>query len=149
MKVSALFLYTSARKCSTRFIKEPRKTASYILTAFKLSVAHVPDQLSNICTDFFQPTRSQMSISCAGLWRLMPQQMLNIIECGITTIDQNRCEAMPQIMNSEVVSNPGSFLDPSKCLLRMSDRSTGCIPGKDIGVLGLLKSSLIIYDFLS
>ena len=79
----------------------------------------------------------------------MPQQMLNIIERGISAVDQDRCETVPKVMNSQIVSNPGSFLDSSKCLLRMSDRSTGCISGKDIGVLRLLKSSLIMNDFLS
>ena len=75
--------------------------------------------------------------------------MLNVIERGISAVYQDRCEAMPQIMNSEVVCNPGCFLDAGECLLRMGDRSTGCISGKDIGVLRLLKSSLVMDHVLS
>lgn len=114
-----------------------KKTVIDASTVFHiLSAAYVPYQLSHISAYLSQPTRSEMGVTSRSLGALVAQQMLNIIKRGITTIDQDRCEAVPQIMNSEVVSNPGSFLDSGECLLWMSDRSTGCISGKDIGVLG-------------
>ena len=75
--------------------------------------------------------------------------MLNIIERGISAVEQDRCEAVPKVVDAKVIGDVGCFLDSSECFLRMSDRSTGCISGKDIGVLRLLKSSLIMDDFLS